>query len=333
MHDTSIRTELASPSPAPPTLPSDDLSDSHRPDQLTREDIVRLPLRATVMGQALVIGSEAAYDRSNRPYLILTLRDRTGSAIAARWWRYPYPIERRPVAGTVCWFRATVEEFSGERQLSIVEGWPMPDADLGAYTVAAHTPLAELQTHLDVEIAALDRPFQALVRVVLSGDVYERFCEWPAAQHHHGAVRHGLLVHSLRVTEIARQLGRLCVPETIAYDTDLVIAAALLHDIGKTQTLPPIAGGPVPARAQQVDHVTLGVLMVRLAATSCVPSLTAERLDALIHALLAHHGTREWGAPVEPATLEAWLVHLADLVEARLWRWSGEEVARTPAES
>jgi 23S rRNA maturation-related 3'-5' exoribonuclease YhaM len=53
---------------------------------------------------------------------------------------------------------------------------------------------------------------------------------------------------------------------------------------------------------------------------------TAEtRLEPLRHIVLAHHGRPEWGAPCEPHTVEAWLVHLADVAEARLWGWSDEE--------
>lgn len=313
---------------------NDGSSESILGDALRYVQIAQVAVRSTVQGQALVLCSDIAHDRAGRPYLTLLLRDQLGCSISARWWRYPYPVERRPAAGTVCWFRATVDEFAGERQLSILEGRPVANSDLGIYAVATRTSLTTLQAQLEEEIAALDPALRALVWAVLSEDVYARYCEWPAAQHHHAAVRHGLLAHSLRVTTIARHLARLCVPEAISYDVHLVTAASLLHDVGKTQTLPRIAGGALPERAQQVDHVTLGVLLIRLAATTSTPPLEPLRLEALTHALLAHHGRPEWGAPVEPATLEAWLVHLADLVDARLWRWSGEEEAGTaPAAS
>lgn len=292
--------------------------------RLTRDYVEAALLRAVVQGESLVVRSDVAQDRTGQPYLILVLRDTSGKSMPARWWRYPYPIERRPGAGTVCWFRATVDEYAGERQLTIVEGRPITDADLSVYAPATRTSLPELLAQLEAELAGLDPALHALVRAVLADEVFERYREWPAAQQHHGAVRHGLLAHSLRVAAIARQLARLYVPEEIGWDAHLVTAAALLHDVGKTQTLPRIAGGALPERAQQVDHVTLGVVLVRLAAATAEPRLEPERLEALTHVLLAHHGRREWGAPVEPATLEAWLVHLADLVDARLWRWSGE---------
>lgn len=93
--------------------------------------------------------------------------------------------------------------------------------------------------------------------------------------------------------------------------------------MGKVYTLPAIAGSAPPEGADHFDHVTRGVLLVREATGRTEPAVGEARLDALLHAILAHHGRKEWGAPVEPATLEAWLVHLADLAEARLWEWSG----------
>ncbi len=291
------------------------------------------PLRGSLCGEAFVVRSEVGRDRAGQPYLILGLRDVSGATMPARWWRYPYPVDRRPAAGTICWFRATVDAFGGERQLTILEGRHVATADLNVYVRATRTPLSTLQQQLEQEIAGLDTDLQALVRTVLADEVYTRYCEWPAAQYHHGAVRHGLLAHSLRVAQIGRHLAQIYVPPEVPCDVPLVAATALLHDVGKTQTLPALAGGPLPDDARQIDHVTLGVLLVRLAAARCRPTLASERLEALTHALLAHHGQREWGAPVEPATLEAWLVHLADLVDARLWHWSGEEQVSEMARS
>lgn len=291
---------------------------------LTRAKLSATAMRSTVDGQALVTRSDVAYDRSGQPYLSLVLRDMSGDLISARWWRYPYPVERRPAVGCICWFRGVVAEYQGERQLNIVEGRPLPDADPDNYVQTTHVPVVELQNRLEAELAGLDEALQALARNVLSGETYERYCEWPAAQRHHGALRHGLLSHSLRVAAIARSLAEMFTPPGITCDLHLVTAAALLHDIGKTQTLSRMAGGALPERAHQIDHVTLGILSVRLAAATSQPPLDVERLEALTHVMLAHHGRREWGAPVEPASLEAWLVHLADLVDARLWQWSGE---------
>jgi 3'-5' exoribonuclease len=160
-----------------------------------------------------------------------------------------------------------------------------------------------------------------LVSAVLAGDMLEHFCVWPAAHIRHGAVRHGLLEHSLRVALLAERLAD-GYGDVLALDRDLVVAACLLHDVGKVYTLPEVPGGAIPEAAFDADHVTRGVLLVHAGAMELDRPLSAARLDRLTHAILAHHGRKEWGAPVEPRTAEALLVHVADYAESRLSAWA-----------
>lgn len=295
------------------------------PQHLTTAAFRSLSPDTAVEGEALVLRSDALIDRSGSPYLHLTLRGADGGLIEARWWRYPYPVDRRPKTGQVCWFLGTVDQFCGEPQLRVLRARPASNANLSLFARSTTRSLAELQADLEDRIQRLPADLAALVREVLSGEAYERFCEWPASQHHHGAVRHGLLAHTLRVAAIAGLLATAYDVVGLPHDGALVAAACLLHDVGKVRTLSAIAGTALPPDGLQFDHATLGVLMVQSAAARLAHPLAPDRLAALTHALLAHHGRREWGAAVEPQAVEAWLVHLADLAESRLWQWSGEE--------
>jgi 3'-5' exoribonuclease len=281
--------------------------------------------RQRLTGCALVLRSEVATDRTGHPYLALTLRGADGGQIEGRWWRYARPAEQRPAAGHVYWLRSDVDLYHGERQLRIQEAQPAPDVQLDRFVRATRRTVDELRADLDATIEALAPDLAALVRAVLSGEVLERFCTWPAAQQMHGAVRHGLLAHTLRVAGLARAIATAYGPGGLPCDTDLVVAVCLLHDVGKVFCLPAVAGAPIPDGALRCDHVTRGVLLVQAAAAQLEPAIAPARLDQLTHAVLAHHGRREWQAPVEPQTAEAWVVHLADLVESRLWKWSTEE--------
>jgi 3'-5' exoribonuclease len=115
--------------------------------------------------------------------------------------------------------------------------------------------------------------------------------------------------------------------DTLRVDTDLVSAACLLHDMGKVYTLPELPGGALPEAALDVDHVTRAALLIETAAARLDDPMSPDRLQRFTHAVLAHHGRKEWGAPVEPRTVEAWLVHLADYAESRLWQWSANREA------
>lgn len=289
---------------------------------LTRSVLEGLKPKAVVSGNALVVHAELRTDRNSNLFVALALRGTDGGELAARWWQFPYPASECPCEGAIYHFTGLVDVFNGTRQLRVTDAHVVPDADLSLYTRDTRRPLADLTARLDTLIARLDPHLAALVHAVMSDETYARYCSWPAAQRHHGAVRHGLLAHSLRVAEIAECLADCYGADDLPCDRSLIVTAALLHDIGKVHTLPPIAGSALPDRSTYFDHVTLGALLIHSAANRLDPPLDQARLESLLHAVMAHHGRKDWGAPVEPATVEAWLVHLADLVDARLWTFS-----------
>lgn len=114
-------------------------------------------------GCALVLRSAVHLDRTGAPYLSLTLRGADGGRFEARWWRYPYPVERRPQLGTICWFAGCAERYQGEPQLRITAGRGAPNADLAIFARAARHSLEDLERDLHERIAALDPALAALV--------------------------------------------------------------------------------------------------------------------------------------------------------------------------
>lgn len=161
----------------------------------------------------------------------------------ACWWRYPYPPDRRPRVGQVCEVAAISDHFNGRTQLRILAMRPAQTDQLAAFVASARRPLGELIAELDGRIGALDGEMGTLTRAVLTDEVAERFRTWPAAHSRHGAVRHGLLDHSLRVATLAERLADAYAP-LLQYDAHLVTAGCLLHDVGKVYTLPRFRARP-----------------------------------------------------------------------------------------
>lgn len=280
---------------------------------------------------ALVVRSHLRTDRHQRLYVAMTLRCGDSTVIEARWWQFPHSPDCCPSEGNVYCFTGWTETFGGSRQMRVTDAQAVPNADLARFAPAVQRPITELLSEYDERVAELDEELEALVRQILSGETFDRFCSWPAAQYNHGAVRHGLLAHSLRVAALAESLANTYGINSLPHDRSLIIAGSLLHDVGKTQTLPAIAGAALPTMASHLDHVTLGVVMVQAAADRLDVPLPTERLQALLHIILAHHGHSEWGAPIEPKTVEAWLVHLADYAESRLWYFTDDAPHAPPA--
>lgn len=275
--------------------------------------------RAVIAGQALILRADFRTDRTGSTYCALTLHCVDGSQIQARWWRISQETLPRLQEGSVWRLAGILDSFQGVRYLNVTGGASIPDANPDSYCARSRRSRQDLEAALHLLIAELDEEMASLVRNTLVEDTYERYCTWPAAQTHHGATLHGLLAHSVAVTELALALAEQYAPHGLVYDRQVVIASCLLHDVGKTRTLPRIAGTALPGLAKHLDHVTLGAMMVRAAAEQGETPINQERLESILHAILAHHGRKEWGAAIEPQTTEAWLVHLADLAEARLW--------------
>lgn len=289
-------------------------------------DLADQPTGRRVSGVVLVTRCEVGRDRNGFNYLRLCLRCVDGAQLDARWWRYPYPVDRLPQEGQVCEMVALVDRFNERLQLRLLDLRPTEKLTLDAFVRTTRTPVSAMTDELDQIIASLSPETAQLVKAVLTGEVFERFCTWPAAHTRHGAVRHGLLSHSLRVARIAVALAELELDKAAsACDRDLVVSASLLHDVGKVYTLPSLPGGAIPEESRLADHVTRGVALVLTAAESIQPGPSPNVLQQLTHILLAHHGQRRWGSPVVPRTVEAWLVHLADYCESHLWQWTGEE--------
>ncbi len=135
---------------------------------------------------------------------------------------------------------------------------------------------------------------------------------WPAARAVHHAYRGGFLEHVLKVAEVGRSLAA-----QYDADGDLVIAGALLHDIGKLQELDYDVTTSYTRDGNLIGHITLGAVQVADAIRK-IPDFPEALRSALIHLIASHHGERDHGSPVEPMTIEAYILAAADNLDATI---------------
>lgn len=163
------------------------------------------------------------------------------------------------------------------------------------------------------------RQLSQLVAGILT-EQRELLLDLPAARHHHN-FRGGFLEHVLSVARnavfLAEKYGGRFPDELPQLAQDLVVAGAILHDIGKLIELRATpAGAELTPAGELIGHVVLGRDIVREAAARY--PLPPGLLLRLEHIIVAHQRSPEWGSPKPPMTPEALLVFYADDIDARL---------------
>lgn len=173
-------------------------------------------------------------------------------------------------------------------------------------------PLDEMWAELQSRVAAVKDPWvRRLLEVILERHG-ERLRIWPAALLVHHAYRGGLLEHILKIAEVGSVLAA-----AYGADADLVVAGAVLHDIGKLDELGYDGVTTYSRRGNLLGHITMGSQMVREVAASIegFPEPLRTRIE---HLVVSHHGARELGSPVEPMTEEAFILSAIDDLDAQL---------------
>ncbi len=207
-----------------------------------------------------------------------------------------------------------INKFSNDMALQVVVQKfddLLPEDDITNLLPKGNFNEKEYVTRLQNLIKTVRNPgLRALLETIFSGAIYDKFIMNPAGMRMHHAYIGGLLQHSVDVAGIAialaEQIGNV--------DKDLVVAGALLHDIGKLREISSQIGFPYTNEGRLLGHIAMSVMMVQDAAAKL--KLPQARLEQLQHILLSHHGETEKGSPVVCATKEAFIVHYADEIDA-----------------
>ncbi|NQU87019.1 MAG: HD domain-containing protein [Mariniphaga sp.] len=142
-------------------------------------------------------------------------------------------------------------------------------------------------------------------------DSNDVFYSIPAATYYHHTYENGLLEHTVQVCELCNNVFTY-LKEKTPIDKDILIAGAILHDIGKINCYSCTDGvTTITEIYKEQDHIINGVKIVS-------SNIRSEKIDKIIHIIASHHQTKDMGSPVEPIYNEAWLVHVADNLSANI---------------
>jgi 3'-5' exoribonuclease len=286
-------------------------------------DLSRLALGDRVQHEFLVLERTDKRTTQGDPFVVLTLGNRSGRIETAPIWHDKLEWADGADQGKVVQAIGELSQYgrngSARRQLQLTG--PLRVLPLGQFSAEDFLPRidadpARLWDKLDDFRARLESPTLGRVLDLFFADDAFRvaFERTPGSTNGHHARIGGLLLHTYEVASIARQTAR-----TMRASTDLCVAGALLHDVGKVEAyeVGPAGFSYTPC-GLLLGHVVLGALMLerRLAAAGA-PVCSEGPLLELQHLILSHHGRLEYGSPVAPMTTEAEIVHRADEASAK----------------
>lgn len=256
--------------------------------------------------------------RGGDPFIALSLQDRTG-VVRARILNDAARLRDEFDSGDFVKVQGRTDQFNGRVQLVIEQIRRVnPDQDRGQgfreedCVLCAPRPIGEMWAELEQLILHVRDPFVRELLQRITTQHAEKLRVWPAAQTVHHAYRSGFLEHILSVARSALTLGA-----AYGANQDLLTAGALLHDIGKLEELDYDRSTSYTREGNLVGHVTLGTMMVR-AAIAAIPEFPDVLRTQIEHLVVSHHGHKEFGAPVEPMTIEAMILSAADDLDAKI---------------
>jgi 3'-5' exoribonuclease len=247
--------------------------------------IAQLAEERVVEGVYAVTRKQRLRARNGSAYLALELVDPSGR-IEARVWNDVDLLDGRFAEGDAVRVLGRVERFRDKLQVEVRSLEAAPDADPAALAPAMRRDADELDGFLEFLAGELSHPgLKATVVRFLSDDALRAsFRSLPAAPDGHHGYAGGLLEHTVGVATICRETAQL----HPRLRTDLLLAAALLHDVGRTRELAPGPSFRQTDEGRLLGHVHLGLRLVEERAAALEADVRAE----LLHAVAVHHDLR-----------------------------------------
>ena len=258
----------------------------------------------------------SAVTKNGKAYENVTLQDKTGTLDAKIWDPGSQGIEDFSLLDYIA-VTGDVTSFMGSLQLNIKRVRKVSE---GEYLPGDYLPVSELDPKVmmrelgDLINSVQNRYLKALLDSFFGdSDFVKAFQKSSAAKTvHHGFIG-GLLEHTLSVTKNCAFFS-----ERYPFlNRDLLLTAAICHDIGKLSELSDFPQNDYTDEGQLLGHIMIGAQMVsdRIASIEGFPKGLR---NELIHCILAHHGELEFGSPKKPALAEAVALSFADNIDAKM---------------
>ncbi len=254
--------------------------------------------------------------KAGKTYYSLTLQDKTGTA-DGKIWELNNGIEEFDSLDYI-YCEGMVTSFQGNLQMNISR---VRQCDEGEYDPADYVPCTEkdiekMYQEILKYVASVHNPYLKKILekyFVQDKEFIKNFKKHSAAKSVHHGFMGGLLEHTLSVTNLCEYLAG----HYPMIHRDLLITAALFHDMGKIDEISDFPQNDYTDDGQMLGHIYIGARAMEQAADE-IPGFPARLKNELVHCILSHHGKLEFGSPKVPAIMEAMALHMADNADAKL---------------
>ncbi|TAH71539.1 MAG: HD domain-containing protein [Anaerolineaceae bacterium] len=254
--------------------------------------------------------------KSGKEYVSLILQDKTGT-IDAKIWDFSSEIEQYEAMDFVH-IDARVTSFQDALQLNVSKIYKSREGEYYPedYFPKTNKDIEEMYQKIKHYIKNIkDANLRFLIEefFIKDEEFIKKFKNHSAAKSVHHSFMGGLLEHTLSVVNLCDYYAK----NYPIINRDLLISAALLHDIGKMDELSAFPRNDYTDEGQLLGHIFIGANKISEKIASII-NFPEKLAGELIHCILAHHGELEYGSPKKPATIEAMALHYADNTDAKL---------------
>ncbi|GAB3790206.1 3'-5' exoribonuclease YhaM [Virgibacillus kimchii] len=251
---------------------------------------------------------------NGKPFLTLILRDASGE-IEAKLWDATKEDEALFIPEQIIKLTGEINQFRGKPQLKILSvrlAQPTDQVYVTDFVEKAPVEKQFLTEKLTEAIFEMNNPaLQRIVRAFIK-KYQEALLTYPAAAKNHHEYASGLAHHIVSMLAMAKELHKLY-PEL---NKDLLYAGIILHDLGKIKELSGVVTTSYTVEGKLLGHIPMMVEEIGVMAREL--QIEGEEVRILQHLVLSHHGKAEWGSPIPPLVKEAELLHLIDLIDAKM---------------
>mgnify|MGYP001070813317 CR=1 FL=1 len=269
-----------------------------------------------VLTTLLVQAKEVRQKKTGEPYLSLVLSDRTGE-IDAKMWDNVAEVINAFERDDFVKVKGRLHVYNNRLQLTIhkLRKLEESEVDLADYLPASKRDPDEMLAELRQIGASIENPhLKALVELFLQDEqVATLYKRAPAAKYIHHAYLGGLIEHVISLCHLCRMAAR----HFATLDGDLLLAGAILHDVGKIHELTYERSFGYSSEGQLVGHIAIGLRLLEQKLRQ-LPEFPAKLRLLVEHLVVSHHGTLEFGSPKLPLFPEALVLHYLDDLDAKL---------------